>query len=159
MMKKYRFAWWRLQHWPLIILAVITLYQAVRSLVNPGVELVPLWLRIAVVVGGLLMLGILIWGVAQFFLSYLVMSDEGIGERRWPGKPKVVSWDKVEFLRNYTSLFIFKNDILVYKEMRQLPGNEQKEELNFFTLSDFKGWPKGPLADDLRRRLPQVFKK
>jgi hypothetical protein len=105
------------------------------------------------------MLGILIWGVAQFFFSYLVMSDEGIGERRWPGKPKVVSWDKVEFLRNYTSLFIFKNDILVYKEMRQLPGNEQKEELNFFTLSDFKGWPKGSLADDLRKRLPQVFKK
>lgn len=158
MMKKYHFAWWRLQHWPLIVLAVITLLQAVRSLVNPGVELVPLWLRLAVIAGGVLMTGILVWGVGQFFLSYLVISDEGVGERRWPGKLKIVPWDKVENVRHYTSLIIFKSDILIYKETRQISGIESKEILNFFTLSDFKGWPKGSLADELRKRRPQAFK-
>ena len=158
-MQKYRYAWWRLQHWPLLVLAVITLLQAARSLLNPGVELVPLWLRLAVVAGGLLMIGILVWGIAQFFFTYLAMSDEGVGERRWPGKLKLVPWDKVQDVRNYTSLAIFKNDILVYKEIRQISGVESKEVLNFFVLSDFKGWPKGALADELHKRRPQAFKK
>jgi hypothetical protein len=157
-MKKYRFAWWRLQHWPLILLAVVTLVQVQRSLTNPGVELVPLWLRLVVIAGGLVMATILAWGVGQFFFSYLQISDEGVGERRWPGMLKHVPWDKVEAVRNFKTLGIIKNDILVYKEMRQISGVEAKEVLNFFTLGDYKSWPKGDLADELHRRCPQAFK-
>ena len=119
-MKQYKFAWWRLQHWPLLVLAVVTLVQVGRSLTNPGVELVPLWLRLVVVAGGVLMTGILVWGVAQFFASYLQLSSEGVGERRWPGRLKLVPWDKVENVRHFSSLGIFKSDILVYK--RKLLG-------------------------------------
>jgi hypothetical protein len=157
-MKKYRFAWWRLQHWPLLVLAVITLVQAYRSLTNPSLVAVPLWLRLFVAVGGLTMVGILVWGVAQFFFSYMILSDESIGERRWPGRLKLAPWDKVENVRHFSSLGIFKSDILVYKEMRQTSETETKEALNFFTLSDFEGWPKGSLADDVRKYCPQAFK-
>ena len=157
-MKRYRFAWWRLQHWPLLVLAVVTLVQVGRSLTNPGVELVPLWLRLVVVAGGVLMTGILVWGVAQFFASYLQLSSEGVGERRWPGRLKLVPWEKVENVRHYATLGIFKSDILVYKETRQISDTETKEALNFFTLSDFEGWPKGSLADDVRKYCPQAFK-
>jgi hypothetical protein len=158
MNKKYRFAWWRLQHWPLIVLAVVTLIQVWRSLTNPGVELVPLWLRLVVIAGGVLMLGILVWGIGQFFASYLQISGEGVGERRWPGKLKLVAWDKIENIRHYATLGIFKSDILVYKELRPISGVEMKEELNFFSLSDYMGWPKGELADDLRKQHPRAFK-
>lgn len=157
-MEKYKFAWWRLQHWPLLVLAVVTLIQVFRSLTNPGVDLVPLWLRLVVVAGGLLMTGILVWSVAQFFANYLQISEEGIGERRWPGKFKLVPWDKVESVRHYATLGIFRSDVLVFKEMRQVSESEKKEELNIFTLSDYQGWPKGDLAKELRKRRPQAFK-
>lgn len=157
-MKKFRFAWWRLQHWPLLILAIITLLQVVRSLTNPGAELVPLWLRLVVLAGGLLMAGILVWGIAQFFASYLLLSDEGIAERRWPGSKKLIPWDKVVNVRKFSTLGFFKSDVLVYKENRRVSSLETKEVLNGFTLSDFAGWPKGDLADELRRIRPQVFK-
>lgn len=157
-MKKFRFAWWRLQHWPLLVLAGITLVQAIKSSLNPGVELVPLWLRLVVVAGGLIMVGILVWGFGKFFFNYLQLSVEGIGERRWPGKLKLVPWDKVENVHHYATLGIFKSDILVYKETRQISGVETKEVLNFFTLSDFRGWPKGELTDELRKYYPQAFR-
>ena len=158
MIKKYRIAWWRLQHWWLIILAVITLFQVGRSLTSPGVDLVPVWLRLVVVTGGLLMTAMLVWGVMQFFASYLQMSDEGVGVRHWPTKLKLVPWNKVERVGKYATLGIFKSDILIFKEMHQISGVESKEEFNVFTLSDFQGWPKGELADDLRKRRPQAFK-
>jgi hypothetical protein len=119
-------------------------------------ELAPFWFFI--------FLGLYVPGVWR---SYLKTSPQGIKLYYWPGRQIVASWYEVTHLECKKIRGIIARDRLflnrpLYENQIVIPLTQKsKEWLDkqkiFIPLSDFKGWPDGELANDLRRYAPHVF--
>jgi hypothetical protein len=124
-------------------------------LVDPN-ELSPFWFFI--------LLGLYIPSVWR---SYLKTSPQGLELYYWPGRQIIASWDEVTHLESRKFMGTIANDRLFLNrslyENRIVISLTQKskewvdKQKMFIPLSDFKGWPDGGLANDLRKYTPHVF--
>ena len=103
--------------------------------------------------------------VPSLFLSYLRVSDEGVELLHWPRYRVRARWDEVTRLDKCRAFGKFKFDALYLRESaqgeaRKLADREMGEfRKNIISLTDFRGWPEGRLAEDIRRYLPQMYAK
>lgn len=132
-------------------------------------EVIFLVLFLVFFVGGPLLLG-LIFETIRYFLSYLIISQNGIEYRHWPITWHRIKWEDVERIVETKWLGLSWGDVIYIKDAEIIGTplwpwiNRQlgwKPDYSIY-LSNRKrkklyGWPDGPLANDLRKYAPHLF--
>lgn len=100
--------------------------------------------------------------IPSLFLSYLKVSPDGLELHYWPIYRIRVAWQDVERLGKCKLLGVFSCDALYLNRAEARARNATIREWGLakrciVPLSDFRGWPDGELADDLRWYIPHVF--
>lgn len=115
--------------------------------------------------GCFLPLVLLCW-VPELLLSYLKVSSAGLEVRYWPFYQLRARWEEVDRIDKHRVLGVFPSDALYLKQAapfgsRSIFGRElwlrPKLDQRLVVLNDFRGWPDGTLADDLRLYIPDVI--
>ncbi len=100
--------------------------------------------------------------IPSLFLSYLKVSPDGLELHYWPAYRVRVAWRDVERVGKCKFLGIIPCEALYLNRAEARERNAAIREWGLakrciVPLSDFRGWPAGELAEDLRRYIPQVF--
>ena len=121
------------------------------------------WLYLTPDTPGCLVIALLVGlYIPSLFLSYLKVSPEGLELSYWPTYRIRLSWQDVERVGKCKALGVFPCDALYLDRAEARERNATIREWGLakrciVPLSDFRGWPTGELAKDLRRYLPQLF--
>jgi len=104
--------------------------------------------------------------IGRSFLSYVLVSSDGLEYCYWPTYRIRCSWDDVERVGKYRSILgIIVYDVLYlkggqaagYRGPVRLRGLLGLGTQNVVPLTGIQGWPDGQFGDDLRRYLPQIL--
>jgi hypothetical protein len=121
------------------------------------------WLYLAPDTPGCLVLALMVGlYVPSLFLSYLKVSPDGLELHYWPTYRVRVAWQEVERVGKCKLLGLFPCEAL-YLNRAEARGRKATirewglAKRCIIPLSDFRGWPAGGLAEDLRRYVPHVF--
>jgi hypothetical protein len=100
--------------------------------------------------------------LACVFRIYIQVSDEGIEYRYAPHQWVRATWADVDHIGEYRSFFGNRTQVL-WLHRAEYPGRLKRPPYGakqpFVALAGFRGWPDGPLADDLRGRAPELFRE
>ena len=101
--------------------------------------------------------------IPKLIFSYLVISDEGLELLYWPNYRLETTWKELDRLGSVTVIGSLTSDLL-YLRGKFVDANAEEidrhrgiRERRVISLSDFKGWPKGQLHDDLERYIPDII--
>ena len=93
-----------------------------------------------------------------------MISDEGLELFYWPNYRLKTTWEELDRLGSVTGFGSLTSDVL-YLRGKSVGANAEEidrhrgiQERRVVSLSDFKGWPKGQLHDDLLRFIPDIIK-
>jgi len=99
----------------------------------------------------------------KLLFSYLEITSNGIRAHYWPNFSYRAEWQEIERLGKATFLGKAKCDALYLITPRgetfsdSMSRQQGIQTQSLIALSDFKGWPKGRLYQDLFRRISEVL--
>ena len=100
--------------------------------------------------------------IPRLFLSYLKVSADGLILHYWPKHTTQVKWEQIARLGRCRFLGFIPCDALYLKMPEAQTKNAALREWGLakkciIPLSDFRGWPNGKLAENLKNRIPSIM--
>ena len=100
--------------------------------------------------------------IPRLYLSYLKVSTEGLTLHYWPGYQIQVKWEDIDHLGKCRFLGIIPCDALYLKrdeakDKKAIIRGWGLAKKCIIPLCDFRGWPKGELAENIKTHVPHIF--
>lgn len=143
--------------------SMLATMESFRSRVNTDVVLysflaifVPLFILMVIVVIQMII------SILQWFFSYVKITPEGIENKVWLARHILVRWPEVDRLGKYLFydvVYLKSYEVIGYSPSYHWPWKSINFAQNTIAVSNYQGWPDGPLANDLKRRAPGLFER
>lgn len=101
--------------------------------------------------------------IPKLVFSYLEVISTGIKVRYWPNIRYQAGWQEIERLGKATFLGKANCEALYLRTAQDetsrdlVPRQQGIQTRRLIALSDFRGWPKGRLYQELSRHIPQIL--